>query len=128
MTATCTSLPAHPRVDFDEAVLATFCDRYGATAEAELAEILTRVETLLAMAGLQVEQGHLGGLRRSCEDLLPLAESVGMCSLQRATRGVLDCLTTGDPVALSACGARLAAMGRPETFRDWSTIPDNTVA
>ncbi|MEM7641527.1 MAG: hypothetical protein AAF366_03265 [Pseudomonadota bacterium] len=128
MIADCIALPARPRVDFDEAVLTVFCERNGTAAEATLADILAKVETLLAMASLQVEQGHHGGLRRSCEDLLPLARSVGMCSLQRATRGVLDCLTSGDAVALSACATRLVAMGRPETFRDWSTVPDNTVA
>ncbi|MEM8822554.1 MAG: hypothetical protein AAGF30_02995 [Pseudomonadota bacterium] len=127
MTATCTVLTPLAEVEFDQAVLIDICDRYGDGAEAHLTRLLHKIETLLALARMQVEQGHLQGLTRTCADLLPIARSVGMRSLERAALGVQDCLAKGDPVALAACALRLTTMGRPDVFHHW-TVQGDTVA
>ncbi|MEM7710256.1 MAG: hypothetical protein AAF264_05790 [Pseudomonadota bacterium] len=128
MTATCTVLTPRTHIDFDEQTLVALCARHGDAAEAHLADLLSQVETLLRLAQSQAEQDHPRGLGRTCEDLLPLARTIGMRSLELAAIGVIDGLASGDPVALAACTRRLMAMGQPDTFHDWTTVQTGSTA
>ncbi|UWQ18095.1 hypothetical protein [Jannaschia sp. M317] len=114
-------------IEFDHAVLADICRNHGDQAEAVIADRLGRIETLLHLAQDQINDGHHGGLMRSCRDLVGLAREIGMRTLVRAAIGVIDCLEQGQDQALRACTRRMLHLGRPETVSQW-TVRHDTVA
>ena len=126
MSAAIAELPFEETMTFDHVRLARVCDRHARDAEAHLASVLTRVETLVREAGTQ--RGDAAALRRTCSDLRDLAGSIGMITMERAAAAVCDSAASDDARALGACHARLLRLGNPGRTRGWAlgraTHPD----
>ncbi|SFJ78842.1 hypothetical protein SAMN04488095_3656 [Jannaschia pohangensis] len=129
MPQTLLALMTPERVVFDHIKLASICDAHGHRAEARLATFLTDIEAKIDQARhLSAEPG---GLRRTCEDIVKLADNIGMLSVEYAARGVLDGLAAGDAHATAACLHRLVRLSKSSPADAWSlqegALPD-TVA
>lgn len=127
-----TTTPLNPlttkeTIEFDHAVLADLCNRHGHEAEAVIASTLGQIENLLVLAKLQLNSAHLAGLARTCVDLISLARSIGMGTLEHAAHSVLNCVAAGNDVALPACTRRMLRLGQPDTIEQWAVRHD-TVA
>lgn len=118
MTSDIAVLRPAETIAFDHDRLAAVCNEYGRRAEAYIAFVLSEVEALVGAIAHQ--RGEPQGLRRSCGDLIRLCDSIGMATLARAARAVLDCLDTGDAAALGACTARLLRLGRADGIGGWT--------
>jgi len=129
MNSTTHTLTTHEHVIFDHVKLAAICDAYGHRAEARLANFLGDIQDKIELARQLANEP--GGLRRTCLDIVMLAENIGMLSVEYAARGVLDGLACGNAHTTSACLNRLARLSRPTPAEEWSfqegALPD-TVA
>ncbi|WP_281826579.1 hypothetical protein [Jannaschia rubra] len=130
MTQQIATLHPQETMTFDRARLAAVCDSHGHRAETFIAFVLTEIETLVPTLRAQVAARDGDGLRRSCTDVNMLAASIGMVTMDRASRAVLDCLDRGDATAAMACAARLVRLGRPGTPDGWAMVcaPADTIA
>ena len=76
------------------------------------------------------EQLHRdGALQELCNiarDIAPLAEQIGMMRLAHVAGSVETCVVRGDPVALSACVARLIRAGEGALMAVWD-LQDITI-
>ncbi|WP_371155562.1 hypothetical protein [Jannaschia sp. 2305UL9-9] len=124
---TLTPIMLEELVEFDHDVLADLCARHGHRTEIVIATSLSQIEQLLSLARLQLAGSHDTGLIRTCSDLIALAQTIGMRTLERAAVGVLDCIDAGDATALPACAQRMLRLGEPETIAQW-TVRHDTVA
>lgn len=105
---------------FDPDSLEALCRRIGETrAEAEVARALERISTTLAtLDRLKSAEGerHLGNALRA---LVRDAELIGMTTLARVARSVLDSRAAGDGIAFSATLARLERVGDRSMLAVW---------
>ncbi|MEM9796254.1 MAG: hypothetical protein AAF919_07180 [Pseudomonadota bacterium] len=129
MTRTITTLRPAETVAFDHETLAELCETYGEEAEVFIATVLGEIEAHLTKADDEVKLGEHDGLARTCRNLVILAKSIGMRTLDTCANSVLACLASDDQSALSACTARLTRLGHPESFRAWTVgSPSGSVA
>jgi hypothetical protein len=120
MRAGITVLPLGEAARFNPGQLELLCDRLGEQrAEAEVAHALDRLSTLLdevKRLGPAKDHDHLEEVLAA---LVRDAHLIGMATLARAGRQVLDCLDTGDPTALAATLARLDRVGDRSIHAIW---------
>jgi hypothetical protein len=121
MRAGITELPLEEPARFNPGQLEQLCARMGEIrAEAEVAHALQRLSTLLAEVAML---RHVGGPRDALEEVLSAlvrdAQLIGMATLARVGRHVLDCLDSGDATALAATLARLDRIGDRSIHAVW---------
>jgi len=120
MRAEITPLPLGEPARFNPGQLEKLCDRLGdLRAEAEVAFALDRLSTLLAELGRIDGQHGRENLEEVLAALVRDAHLIGMATLARVGRHVLDCLASGDPTALAATLARLARVGDRSIHAIW---------
>jgi len=120
MKAEITRLPLGEPARFNPSQLETLCDRLGELrAEAEVAFALDRLSTLLE----EITRMETHSAREDLEEVLAAlvrdAHLIGMATLARVGRQVLDCLDMGDPTALAATLARLGRVGDRSIHAIW---------
>lgn len=120
MRAGVTELPLGEPAGFNPGQLELLCDRLGEQrAEAEVAHALERLATLLdEIARLKGRTDH-DTLEEVLAALVRDARLIGMATLAQAGRHVLDCLESGDRVALAATLARLERVGDRSIHAIW---------
>lgn len=121
MRAGILELPLEEPARFNPGQLELLCDKMGeARAEAEVAFALDRLSALLSeVAGLRQRGGTRQEFTEVMVALVTDARLIGMASLARVGRNVLDCLESGDPVALAATLARLERVGDRSIHAVW---------
>ena len=115
VTELCPEEPAR----FNPEKLEDLCRQIGeARAEAEVARALERISTtLVALPGLRGGDGRL--LRAAVSSLVRDADLIGMATLARVARHVIDTADRGDAVALTATIARLIRVGDRSIHAVW---------
>lgn len=120
MRAVITELPLGEPARFNPGQLEKLCDRLGELrAEAEVAFALDRLSALLDEVARLGRNGNRQQLDEVLAALVRDAHLIGMATLARAGRQVLDCLDTGDPTALAATLARLDRVGDRSIHAIW---------
>jgi hypothetical protein len=120
MRADVTELPLGEPAGFNPGQLEILCEKLGEQrAEAELALALSRLANLLVQIGSLERGGDYLVLERSLAALVNDARLIGMATLAQAGRNVLDCLDSGDPIALAATMARLGRVGDRSLHAVW---------
>jgi hypothetical protein len=120
MRAGITHLPLGEPARFNPGQLEQLCDRLGETrAEAEVARALDRLALRLAEVPRLRAAGDRRGLAAVIGALVADAQLIGMATLAGVGRHVLDCLDSGDPVALAATLARLERVGDRSIHAVW---------
>lgn len=120
MRAGITELPLEEPARFNPGQLEQLCINMGETrAEAEVAYALQRLSALLAEVALLRDTGRRDHLEEVLAALIRDAELIGMATLARVGRHVLDCLGSGDPTALAATLARLERVGDRSIHAVW---------
>ena len=120
MRAGIVDLPLGEPARFNPGQLEKLCDRLGEVrAEAEVAFALDRLATLLDEIGRLGTRGDRNELEEVLAALVRDARLIGMATLARVGRDVLDCLDTGDPTALAATLARLERVGDRSIHAIW---------
>lgn len=120
MRAFVTELPLGEPARFNPEQLENLCSTMGdVRAETEVALALERISHTLAGLGPTVEGGHVEYLRLSLSDLIRDAELIGMSTLARVARDVLDCEAGGNEVAFRATLARLTRVGDRSIHAVW---------
>jgi hypothetical protein len=105
---------------FNPGQLEQLCERLGdARAEAEVSHALQRLSTLLAEVAILRDTGQHDALEEVLAALVRDAQLIGMATLARVGRNVLDCLDSGDPTALAATSARLDRIGERSLHAVW---------
>lgn len=105
---------------FDPDRLEDLCRRIGEVrAETEVALALDRISARLESLPARVVQADAGELRADLAALARDAETIGMATLARVTRHVVDCLERGDVRALAATLARLRRVGERSLHAVW---------
>lgn len=120
MTAGITELPLGEPAGFNPGQLELLCDRLGEQrAEAEVAYALDRLATLLDQIAPLKQTGDHRALEAVLAALVRDARMIGMATLAQAGRHVLDCLESGDTIALAATLARLERVGDRSIHAIW---------
>jgi hypothetical protein len=120
MWAGVTELPLGEPAGFNPSQLELLCDRLGEQrAEAEVAHALDRLAKLLGEIEPLKRRGEHGALEKVLAALVRDARLIGMATLAQAGRHVLDCLESGDPIALAATLARLERVGDRSIHAIW---------
>ena len=120
MRAGITVLPLEEPARFNPGQLEHLCARMGETrAEAEVGHALNRLSNLLAEVDVLRHTGPQDALQQALTALVEDAQLIGMASLARVGRHVLDCLESGDPTALAATVARLDRIGERSIHAIW---------
>lgn len=120
MRAMVTELPLGEPARFNPGQLEKLCDRLGELrAEAEVACALDRLSTLMDEVTRIGRHGDHDELEEVLAALVRDAGLIGMATLSRVGRNVLDCLDTGDPTALAATLARLERVGDRSIHAVW---------
>ena len=120
MRAGVTELPLGEPAGFNPGQLELLCDRLGEQrAEAEVAYALYRLATLLDQIAPLKQTGDHRALETLLAALVRDARMIGMATLAQAGRHVLDCLESGDTVALAATLARLERVGDRSIHAIW---------
>lgn len=120
MRADVTELPLGEPAGFNPGQLELLCEKLGEQhAEAELALALNRLANLLGQIGSLQRGGDYVVLETSLAALVTDARLIGMATLAQAGRNVLDCLDSGDPIALAATLARLDRVGDRSLHAVW---------
>jgi hypothetical protein len=121
MRAGVTELPLGEPARFNPGQLEKLCETLGeARAESELAKALDRLARLLAeidrLSAATLDPAHLEPILAA---LVHDAHLIGMATLARVGRHVLDCLDSGDAIALKATLARLIRVGDRSIHAVW---------
>ena len=120
MRAGVTELPLGEPAGFNPGQLELLCDRLGEQrAEAEVAYALDRLATLLDQIAPLKQTGDHRALETLFAALVRDARMIGMATLAQAGRHVLDCLESGDTIALAATLARLERVGDRSIHAIW---------
>jgi hypothetical protein len=120
MRAGVTELPLGEPAGFNPGQLELLCDRLGEQrAEAEVAYALDRLATLLDQIAPLKQTGDHRALETLLAALVRDARMICMATLAQAGRHVLDCLESGDTVALAATLARLERVGDRSIHAIW---------
>ena len=120
MRAGVTELPLGEPAGFNPGQLELLCDRLGEQrAEAEVAYALDRLDTLLDQIAPLKQTGDHRALETLLAALVRDARMIGMATLAQAGRHVLDCLESGDTIALAATLARLERVGDRSIHAIW---------
>lgn len=120
MRAGVTELPLGEPAGFNPSQLELLCDRLGEQrAEAEVAHALDRLATLLGEIAPLKKNGDHDALEEVLAALVRDARLIGMATLAQAGRHVLDCLESGDLIALAATLARLERVGDRSIHAIW---------
>jgi hypothetical protein len=120
MRAGITELPLEEPARFNPGQLERLCERLGESrAEAEVGHALQRLAALLSDAAALRASGRTGDLEAALAALVRDAQMIGMATLARVGRHVLDCLETGDATALAATLARLERVGDRSIHAVW---------
>jgi hypothetical protein len=120
MRAGITELPLEEPARFNPGQLEQLCIRMGESrAEAEVGHALQRLATLLAEVALLRRGGRRDDLEEVLAALIRDAQLIGMASLARVGRHVLDCLDSGDATALAATLSRLERIGDRSIHAVW---------
>ena len=118
MTTTIATLRPTEAVTFDQGKLATLCDRMGPRAESFIAGVLADVETLID--AITRDHAKTADLSHHCFELAHYADSIGMTTVSRAAKAVLDCLARADARTLAACINRLQRLNQPQGNPGWA--------
>lgn len=120
MRAGVTELPLGEPAGFNPGQLELLCDRLGEQrAEAEVALALSRLASLLDQIAPLKRRGDHAALEQVMAALVRDARMIGMSTLAQAGRHVLDCLGSGDRIALAATLARLERVGDHSIHAIW---------
>lgn len=120
MRAGVTELPLGEPAGFNPGQLELLCDRLGEQrAEAEVAYALDRLATLLDQIAPLKQTGDHRALETLLAALVRDARMIDMATLAQAGRHVLDCLESGDTIALAATLARLERVGDRSIHAIW---------
>ena len=120
MRAVVTDLPLGEPARFNPGQLEKLCERLGELrAEAEVAHALDRISALLDEVGRISASGDHLHLEEVLAALVRDAQMIGMATLARVGRDVLDCIDSGDRIALSATLARLMRVGDRSIHAIW---------
>lgn len=121
MRAGILELPLEEPARFNPGQLELLCDRMGESqAEAEVAYALDRLSALLSeVSNMRARGAPKDELVEVLAALVNDAQLIGMASLARVGRHVLDCLDSGDPTALAATLARLERVGDRSIHAVW---------
>jgi hypothetical protein len=112
MRAGVTNLPLGEPARFNPGQLELLCERLGEhRAEAEVAYALERIAKRLAQIGCASQRADPKVFETGLAALVEDARLIGMATLAQAGRHVLDCLESGDQIALAATLARLERVG-----------------
>lgn len=113
-------LPLGEPAGFNPGQLELLCEKLGEQrAEAEIALALHRLGTRLEDIAPLRRAGDHAGLERAMAALVTDARLIGMATLAQAGRNVLDCLDSGDTIALAATLARLERVGDRSLHAVW---------
>jgi hypothetical protein len=105
---------------FNPEKLEDLCRQIGeARAEAEVARALERISMTLAALPSLRDGSERPLLRAAVTSLVRDADLIGMATLARVARHVLDALEGGDGVALSSTVARLSRVGDRSIHAVW---------
>jgi hypothetical protein len=120
MRAVVTDLPLGEPARFNPGQLEKLCERLGELrAEAEVAHALDRLSALLDEVGrISASRDHTH-LEEVLAALVRDAQLIGMATLARVGRDVLDCVDSGDRTALAATMARLMRVGDRSIHAIW---------
>lgn len=120
MLSVITELRVDEPARFNPEKLEDLCHRIGdAQAETEVALALDRIAAMLnALPSLSV-RAHVPDLRDAVEVLISDAELIGMTTLARVERNVVDCIERGNLVAIAATLARLERVGDRSIHAVW---------
>lgn len=120
MTAVVTALLLDEPARFNPGQLEQLCERIGEiSAEAEVANALNRITIALDELH-EVPRGWPDpALRPVIERVARDAHLIGMASLARVAGDVVQCIDTGDGVALAATLARLDRIGDRSVHAVW---------
>ena len=120
MRAVVTTLPLGEPARFNPGHLEKLCERLGELrAEAEVAHALDRLATLLDEVMRIGTTGRRSDLEEVLAALVRDAQLIGMATLARVGRDVLECLDAGDTTALAATLARLMRVGDRSIHAIW---------
>lgn len=120
MKAGIVDLPLGEPARFNPGQLEILCDTLGELrAEAEVAHALDRLATLMGEVTRLEGTTDAAHLEEVLAALVRDAHLIGMATLARVARSVLDCLDTGDPIALAATMARLHRVGDRSIHAIW---------
>lgn len=120
MRAVVTDLPLGEPARFNPGQLEKLCERLGELrAEAEVAHALDRLSALLDEVGRISASGDHLHLEEVLAALVRDAQMIGMATLARVGRDVLDCIDSGDRTALAATLARLMRVGDRSIHAIW---------
>lgn len=120
MTAGITQLPLEEPARFNPGQLEELCSRMGETlAEAEVGHALQRLSAHLAEVTRLRATDRRDDLAAALAAVIGDAQLIGMATLARVGRHVLDCLDSGDPTALAATLARLDRIGDRSIHAVW---------
>jgi hypothetical protein len=111
--------PSEPAC-FNPDTLESLCRRIGEIrAEAEVARALERISTTLTAMDTLVEEADTSVFAATLRSLVRDADLIGMITLARVSRNVLDCLGSGDTRAYAATLSRLARVGERSMLSVW---------
>jgi hypothetical protein len=120
MRAGITELPLGEPARFNPGQLEKLCDRLGEQrAEAEVALALDRLSRQLDAVARLRAGGDRPALEAALAALVADAQLIGMATLAGVGRHVLDCLGSGDGIALAATMARLERVGDRSIHAVW---------
>jgi hypothetical protein len=120
MRAGITELPLEEPARFNPGQLERLCERLGETrAELEVGQALHRLAALLGEVAALGAAGRTRDLEAVLAALVRDAQMIGMATLARVGRHVLDCLDGGDATALAATLARLERVGDRSIHAVW---------
>ena len=98
-------------------------DLYQQLGEAGAEDVVCRAMEELAVrlshADRMYREGRMADMRKNVRSMVAISEQIGMNSLARVARDVMDCVDLGDNVALAAVLARLMRIGERSLTAVW---------
>ncbi len=88
-------------------------------ADKVVSHALEEIAVSLSRAGKEYREGRLDDLRLSVRGLIAVAQQVGMTTLARVGRDVLELSTSHDAAAFGATMARLERIGETSLVAVW---------
>lgn len=113
------------RVDHDR-LGALYSELGHAGAEDVVCRAMEELALRMAHCDRLMRAAQYGELRKSARSLIAIADQIGMDLLARVAADVMDCVDTGDSVALAATLGRLLRAGEESLTAIWD-LQDVTI-
>lgn len=113
------------RVDHDR-LGALYSEMGHAGAEDVVCRAMEELALRVAHCDRLMRSGQYDELRKSARSLIAIADQIGMDLLAKVARDVMDCVDTGDSIALAATLGRLLRAGEGSLTAIWD-LQDITI-